>query len=150
MAKQDYYEILGVRRDASEKEIKQAYRRLARRYHPDVNPGDATAEQKFKEISEAYAVLSNPEDRKKYDHFGPQGFRAGFDPAFGAAGGSRDFHGINFKDLFGGRGSFAGGFGSMFEDFFGAGTSRPHMTRTPGEDIEQPIEISFEDAIRGT
>ena len=67
MAKKDYYTILGVRHNASAKEIKQAYRRLARRYHPDVNPGDATAEQKFKEVSEAYAMLGNPENRKKYD-----------------------------------------------------------------------------------
>jgi len=65
MAKKDYYNVLGVRRDASDKEIKQTYRRLARQYHPDVNPGDASAEQKFKEISEAYAVLSNPDSRKK-------------------------------------------------------------------------------------
>lgn len=148
MAKRDYYEILGVRRDASEKDIKQTYRRLARRYHPDVNPGDAAAEQKFKEISEAYAVLSNPEDRKKYDHFGHQGFHAGFDPGFGTAGGFRDLH--NIKDMFGGRGSFPGGLGSIFEDFFGGGTSRPHTTRTPGEDVEQTVEISFEDAMRGT
>lgn len=148
MAKRDYYEILGVRRDASEKDIKQAYRRLARRYHPDVNPGDAAAEQKFKEISTAYAVLSNPEDRKKYDHFGHQGFHAGFDPASGTAGGFRDFH--NIKDVFGGRGSFTGGLGSIFEDFFGAGTSRPDTARTPGEDLEQTVEITFEDAIRGT
>lgn len=148
MAKRDYYEVLGVRRDAAEKDIKQAYRRLARRYHPDVNPGDAAAEQKFKEISEAYAVLSNPEDRKKYDHFGHQGFQTGFDPAFGGAGSSRDFHSI--KDMFGGQGSFPGGLGSIFEDFFGAGTARPHTARTPGEDLTQTVEISFEDAIRGT
>ena len=74
MAKKDYYSVLGVRRDASDKEIKQTYRRLARQYHPDVNPGDASAEQRFKEISEAYAVLSNPDSRKKYDRFGHQAF----------------------------------------------------------------------------
>ena len=74
MAKQDYYQTLNVKRDASEKEIKQAYRRLARQYHPDVNPGDAAAEQKFKEISEAYEVLGNAESRTKYDRFGHQAF----------------------------------------------------------------------------
>ena len=75
MAKKDYYSVLGVRRDASDKEIKQTYRRLARQYHPDVNQGDASAEQKFKEISEAYAVLSNPDSRKKYERFGHPGLR---------------------------------------------------------------------------
>src|SRR5438128_12476846 len=87
MAKQDYYSVLGLRHDASDKEIKQTYRRLARQYHPDVNPGDAAAEQRFKEISEAYSVLSNPESRKKYDHFGHQAFATGFDPSFASGGG---------------------------------------------------------------
>src|SRR3989442_4651673 len=86
MTKKDYYSVLGVRRDASDKEIKQTYRRLARQYHPDVNPGDASAEQKFKEISEAYAVLSNPDSRKKYDRFGHQAFATGFDPGFARGG----------------------------------------------------------------
>jgi len=87
MAKKDYYSVLSVRREASDKEIKQTYRRLARQYHPDVNPGDASAEQKFKEISEAYAVLSNPNSRKKYDRFGHQAFATGFDPGFATGGG---------------------------------------------------------------
>src|SRR5512134_3329778 len=117
MAKKDYYSILGVRRDAAAKEIKQAYRRLARRYHPDVNPGDASAEQKFKEISEAYAVLGNPEQRQKYDHIGHQAFTGGFESPFTGSGGSRGFHTGNLKDLFGSRGNFTEGFSTMFEDF---------------------------------
>ena len=140
MAKQDYYTTLGVKRGASDKEIKQAYRRLARRYHPDVNPGDATAEQKFKEISEAYTVLENAEDRKKYDLFGHQAFAAGFDPAFR---GGQAFRGSQ-------AGNFAEGFGSIFDEFFGRGPSRPPQTARRGQDIEQTIEISLPEAIRGT
>lgn len=146
MAKRDYYNILGVPRDASDKEIKQAYRRLARRYHPDVNPGDAASEHKFKEISEAYAVLGNAENRRKYDHFGHQAFSAGFDPSYGNA--SRGFQ--TGKDFFGGRGNFSEGFSSIFEEFFGRGPSRSHSPPTRGQDIEQTVELRFEDAIRGT
>src|SRR2546430_7877188 len=115
MAKQDYYSVLGLRRNASDKEIKQAYRRLARQYHPDVNPGDAAAEQQFKEISEAYSVLSNPESRKKYDRFGHQAFATGFDPAFAGGGGFAGGYTGNLKDFFGGRASFEG-LGSIFEE----------------------------------
>ena len=150
MAKKDYYSILGVRRDATAKEIKQAYRRLARRYHPDVNPGDASAEQKFKEISEAYAVLGNPEQRQKYDHIGHQAFTGSFESPFAGGGGFRGFHTGNLKDLFGGRGNFTEGFSTMFEDFFGRGPQRPHAASHRGQDIEQPVDIRFEDAIHGT
>jgi DnaJ-class molecular chaperone len=150
MAKRDYYSILGVPRDASDKEIKQAYRRLARRYHPDVNPGDTAAEHKFKEISEAYAVLGNVENRKKYDHFGHQAFSAGFDPSFSRGNASGGFQTGNVKDFFGGRGNFSEGFSSIFEEFFGRGQSRSHSTTPRGQDIEQTVDLRFEDAIRGT
>ncbi|MDE0205250.1 MAG: DnaJ domain-containing protein, partial [Candidatus Tectomicrobia bacterium] len=111
MAKQDYYQTLHVKRDASDKEIKQAYRRLARQHHPDVNPGDAAAEQKFKEISEAYEVLSNRENRAKYDRFGHQAFDSG--------GGFGGFQTGNIHDIFGSGGGFSEGFGAIFENLFG-------------------------------
>jgi DnaJ-class molecular chaperone len=149
MAKQDYYSVLGVRHDASDKEIKQTYRRLARQYHPDVNPGDASAEQKFKEISEAYTVLSNPDSRKKYDRFGHQAFASGFDPAFargtGFAGGQ---HG-NVRDFFGGRGPFDG-LNSLFEELWGGGRQHAQPGAVPGQDLEHTVELSFEEAVRGT
>lgn len=149
MAKQDYYTVLGVRRDASAKEIKQAYRRLARKYHPDVNPGDANAEQKFKEISEAYSVLENPDSRKKYDQFGHTAFAGGFESAFGRGGGPQGAYTENLRDLFSGRGGFAEGFGSLFEDLFGGGKQRTQTATHRGKDIEQTVEISFENAVRG-
>jgi DnaJ-class molecular chaperone len=152
MTSKDYYSILGVRRNASAKEIKQAYRRLARRYHPDVNPGDAAAEQKFKEISEAYTVLGNPEQRQKYDRFGHQAFTPGFEAPFtgGSGAGFRGFQTGNFKDFFGNRGNFAEGFSTLFEEFFGKGPQRAHTATTRGQDLEQTVEIGFEEAIRGT
>ena len=106
--KRDYYDVLGISKDASEDQIKQSFRSLARKYHPDKNPDDAEAESMFKEIQEAYAILSNPEERRKYDVFGHE--RPGGSPF-----GSRGFQGvdINFDDLFG------GGFESIFSQFFG-------------------------------
>ncbi len=147
MPKKDYYNVLGVRRDASDKDIKQTYRRLARQYHPDVNPGDAAAEQHFKEISEAYGILSHPESRKKYDRFGHQAFATGFDPTF--AGG--DFSGEvpNFQDFFGNRVPFEG-LGSMFDEFLGGSRHRASHAPVAGADIEQTVEVSFEEAVRGT
>jgi len=149
MAKQDYYSVLGMRRDASDKEIKQAYRRLARQYHPDVNPGDAAAEQKFKEISEAYSVLSNPESRKKYDRFGHQAFATGFDSSFANSGGFAGGYTDNLKDFFGGRASFEG-LSSIFEEFWGGGRQRTPHTPVSGQDLEHTIEINFAEAMRGT
>jgi DnaJ-class molecular chaperone len=151
MPKNDYYTTLGVKRGASEKEIKQAYRRLARRYHPDVNPGDATAEHKFKEISEAYAILGNAENRKKYDQFGHHAFTGGFDPFNRHA--SHGFQTGNIKDFFsnlGGQGNFTEGFGSLFEDLFGQTRSNSRPAPQRGKDLEQTIDISFENAIHGT
>ena len=151
MPKNDYYTILGVERGASEKEIKQAYRRLARRYHPDVNPGDTTAEHKFKEISEAYAILGNAENRTKYDQFGHQAFTGGFDPF--ARHASRGFQSGNVRDFFsniGGQGNFTEGFGSLFEDLFGQTKSNSPPPPQRGKDLEQSIDISFENAVHGT
>ena len=100
-AKRDYYEVLGVSRDADESTLKKAYRQVAKKYHPDVNPGDAEAEKKFKEASEAYAILSDPDKRRQYDQFG----HAAFDQGAGGAGaggfGGFDFGGADFSDIFG-------------------------------------------------
>lgn len=150
MATQDYYSILGVKRDASEKDIKQAYRRLARRYHPDVNPGDAAAERRFKEISAAYAVLGNPRSRAKYDHVGYGAFHQSPDPAAGREQAFRGFHSGSFKDLFGARGGFAEGVSTVFEELFGRGPARSQGSQARGQDIEYTVDISFEDAWRGT
>ena len=106
--KRDYYEVLGVDKNADEATLKKAYRVLAKKYHPDMNPGDADAEKKFKEASEAYAVLSDPEKRRQYDQFG----HAAFDGAGGAGG--FDFSGMDFTDIF----------GDIFGDLFGGGRSR--------------------------
>jgi len=138
--KRDYYEVLGVDRNADADTIKKAYRKLAKKYHPDMNPGDKEAEAKFKEASEAYAVLSDPDKRAKYDQFG----HAAFDG--GAGGGGFDFSGMNFDDIFGD--IFGGGFG--FGDIFGGG-SRQRNSNAPvkGANTRASITISFEEAAFG-
>lgn len=136
--KQDYYETLGVERGASDAEIKKAYRTLAKKYHPDMHPGDAEAEQKFKEVNEAYAVLSDAEKRDKYDRFG----HAAFDPA---AGGGAGFGGFDF-----GGGGFD--FGDIFSSFFGGGASRSSSRRRGpmrGSDVYIRLAIDFNEAVRG-
>jgi molecular chaperone DnaJ len=132
------YEVLGVAKNASADEIKRAYRKLAAKYHPDRNPGDAAAEEKFKEVQAAYDVLSEPEKRKQYDTFGSPDGRAGFDPR------NFNFRGGNFRveDL--------GDLGDLFGGLFGGGGSRTQRRRPErGPDIEVPITLSFEDALRG-
>ena len=114
--KRDYYEVLGVDKNADEAAIKKAYRVLAKKYHPDMNPGDAEAEKKFKEASEAYAVLSDPEKRRQYDQFG----HAAFDGGAGGGAGGFDFNGADFGDIF----------GDIFGDFFGGGRGRSAGKRT--------------------
>lgn len=149
MAKKDYYSVLGVRRNASDKEIKQAYRRLARQYHPDVNPGDAAAEQQFKTISEAYSVLGNPESRRKYDRFGHQEGASGGDAACAGSGGFGGHSAGNLRDFFSGRVPFEG-LGSILEELWGGGRQRAQQAPVAGQDIEQTLEIGFEEAVRGT
>ncbi len=153
--KRDYYEILGVSRNATQDEIKKAYRKLARKYHPDLNPNNKEAEEKFKEISEAYQVLSDPEKRKLYDMYGHA--------AFAGAGASEEAHGfggINFEDIFGFSRGKSSDFGSIFEDledifdaFVGGRRRRTGGRRTyqaeRGEDIYQTLTISLEDAYHG-
>jgi molecular chaperone DnaJ len=160
MAGKDYYSTLGVSRNASEKEIKQAFRRLARKHHPDVNPGDATAEEKFKQISEAYEVLSDKEKRKKYDQFGDKWQYA--DQFTRAGGQGTPFQGFDFGDIFGGGDktysySFSGGgegFDSLLDELLrGGGRTSTHSRRAQprrGRDIEQPVEITLEEAFSGT
>ena len=163
MEYKDYYKILGVSKSTDAEDLKKAYRKLARKYHPDVNPGDKTAEAKFKEINEAYEVLSDPEKRNKYDTLGPNwqeqfGFGAGssasrtrtYAPPTGAGAGGRSSSGGFNVDI-----DDPTGFSDFFETLFGrrgtAGTTTSGRTRVPqrGADIEQPVEISLREAYVG-
>jgi curved DNA-binding protein len=161
MEYKDYYQILGVDKKASQKDIKQTYRRLARQHHPDVNPGDKAAEERFKEINEAYEVLSDPDKRQKYDQLGSswqQWQRRGGDPrgfdwsqwfSGGQAGGPRvhvEYGDIG--DLFG-----QGGFSDFFRNIFGGmggAAYTPRSTTRSGQDMEHAVDITLEEAYRGT
>jgi molecular chaperone DnaJ len=147
VAAKDLYATLGVQRTASADDIKKSYRKLARRYHPDVNPGNQEAEERFKEISQAYDVLSDPEKRKTYDEFGMEGLQAGFDAARARAAGEwaqRAKSGADFSTQ-GGFGRYAN-FEDVFGDIFGgAGRAGPQA----GEDLEASLEIGLLDAVRG-
>jgi len=151
-AKPDYYAVLGVKRGASQGDIRKAYRRLARKFHPDVNPGDKTAEEKFKQIQEAYAVLNDSKKRKMYDQYGfySDQFRPGPGPGPGAGGVGFDFGGFDFGDV--GGGGRGRGFGDIFGDFFSrftGGGVEPSREPQRGEDLEYQVEIGFWDSIRG-
>ena len=132
MAKRDYYEVLGVDKTADEATIKRAFRQQAKKYHPDLNPGDKDAEEKFKEVNEAYQILSDPQKRQQYDQFGFDGPQAGFGGA-----GYGDFGGF-------------GGFEDIFSSFFGGGArqANPNAPRQ-GDDLRMDVTISFEEAARG-
>lgn len=136
--KRDYYEVLGVDKGADDATIKKAYRQLAKKYHPDMNPGDKEAEKKFKEASEAYAVLSAPDKRRQYDQFGHSAFEGG-----GAGGGfgGFDFSGADFSDIF----------GDIFGDFFGGGSRGGARNNGPmkGANLRTSVRISFEQAVFG-
>lgn len=144
MAK-NYYEVLGVDKTASQDEIKKAYRKLARKYHPDINPNNKEAEAKFKEVSEAYAVLSNPEKRKQYDQMGHD--------AFTQSGKGYDYSNVNFEDFRNFNFEGFDVFGDIFEDLFGASRGRTSRSnardKTKGEDIYYSIQIPFRDAVKG-
>jgi curved DNA-binding protein len=154
----DYYKILGVERNASEKEIKSAYRKLARKYHPDVNPGDKSAEEKFKEIQEAYEVLSDSQKRTKYDQFGQYWQQMGEPGTGGAYGPMWDTFTFDYGGAAGqGESGFAGpeGFSDFFEMLFGqqargrTTTARRRQAPTRGRNIEAEMEVSLEDAFHG-
>ncbi|MBR0092563.1 MAG: molecular chaperone DnaJ [Lachnospiraceae bacterium] len=131
--KRDYYEVLGVAKDASDEDIKKAYRVLAKKYHPDMNPDDTAAAEKFKEASEAYAVLSDPEKRRQYDQFG----HAAFDGQSGFGG--FDFSGMDFTDMF----------GDLFSDFFGGGRRASRGGSMRGANLRTSVRISFMESITG-
>ena len=136
--KRDYYEVLGVDKGADEATIKSAYRKLAKKYHPDMNPGDAEAEKKFKEATEAYGVLSDPDKRRQYDQFG----HAAFDQGAGGGGG---FGGFDF-----GGGDMGDIFGDIFGDLFGGGRSRrPNNGPSKGANVRASVRITFEEAVFG-
>jgi molecular chaperone DnaJ len=133
-ATKDLYGALGVPKGASADEIKKAYRKLARQYHPDKNPGDASAEERFKEVQHAYDVLSDPDKRKQYDQFGSSDGRAGFDP-----------RGFDFEDAFN-----VGDLGDIFGGLFGRGRGARQQTRAErGADLEVQVNLSFEDSLKG-
>ena len=138
--KRDYYEVLGVGKSAGADEIKKAYRKKALQYHPDRNPGDKEAEAKFKEVGEAYEVLSNDEKRSRYDQFGFAGVDPNFNPNAGGFGGG-----------FGGFGDAFSGFGDIFGDLFGGGSGR-RSANAPrqGENVGARLELTFEEAAFGT
>ncbi|MCC8105128.1 MAG: molecular chaperone DnaJ [Clostridiales bacterium] len=137
-SKRDYYEVLGVDKNADDATLKKAYRVLAKKYHPDMNPGDAEAEKKFKEASEAYAILSDPDKRRQYDQFG----HAAFDGS--AGGGGFDFNNFDFGDM----GDI---FGDLFGDFFGGGSRRRGGSAGPmqGANVRSSVRITFEEAVFG-
>lgn len=137
--KRDYYEVLGVDRNADDATLKKAYRVLAKKYHPDMNPGDAEAEKKFKEASEAYAVLSDAEKRRQYDQFGHAAFEGG---GAGGAGGFGGFSSADFRDIF----------GDIFGDFFGGGgrrSGRANNGPMKGANVRKGVRITFEEAVFG-
>ena len=147
MSKRDYYQVLGLERTTTPEEIKKAYRQMAVKFHPDKNPGDKTAEEKFKEVGEAYEVLSEPQKRAAYDQYG----HAAFDPRRRASSASRGAGGFHdpfeiFREVFGGGGG--GGGGSIFDELFGGGQRDPTGPQR-GSDLRYDLEITFEEAVLG-
>ena len=153
MAKRDYYEVLGVSKSASDDEIKKAYRKLAIKYHPDKNPGDKTAEEKFKEATEAYEVLSDKQKRARYDQFGHAGVGGDAGNPFGGGSpfgqnGNFNFNGQSFHFDFGGGGQ--GGLDDILGDLFGFGAGSRRRRAMRGQDFETQVIIDFKEAVFGT
>lgn len=154
MTKRDYYDVLGVSKNAADHEIKSAYRKLAKKYHPDTNQGDQYAEQQFKEVQDAYEVLSDPEKKKLYDRFGFAAFDSSMNSGGGQGGFSDDWKKPGFGSDNGGQYTeyhFEGDdiFGSMFDDLFGNGFPRGKNRQKKGRNIQSEITISFEEAAFG-
>ena len=147
--KRDYYEVLGIGKNATDAKIKSAYRKLAKKYHPDLNPGNKEAEEKFKEVNEANDVLSDPQKRQRYDQFG----FAGVDPNYAAANGGGaggfggGFGGVDLGDIFGD--IFGGGFGGGFSGFGGGSSTRTANAPRKGHDIQASVILTFEEAAHG-
>ena len=141
MAQRDYYEVLGLDKSADADAIKRAYRQLAKKYHPDLNPGDAEAEKNFKEVNEAYSILSDSEKKAKYDQFG----HAAFDPTAGAGGG---YGGGGFSGGFGDFGDLGDIFGSIFGGAFGGGSAQRRNGPQRGDDVGARVTLTFEDNFR--
>jgi molecular chaperone DnaJ len=154
VAGKDYYKLLGIKKSATEKEVKQAYRKLARKYHPDVNPGDKTSEARFKEINEAYEVLSDKESRKKYDKYGDNWQHADqFEQAARQQGQYRDFSRGGGSSGFSFSGGDVGDLDSIFEGLFSGGRGGSFRRRPQprkGQDLESPVEVTLEEAFHGT
>ncbi|MBV9126504.1 MAG: DnaJ domain-containing protein, partial [Verrucomicrobia bacterium] len=149
--KRDYYEVLSVQRNVSGEELKKSYRRLAVQFHPDKNPGDPKAEERFKEIGEAYDVLSDPDKRAAYDRFGHAAFAAGAGGGGGRGGGFHDPMDI-FREMFGAApGGGDGGAGGIFEQFFGGGGGggRDKEGRQRGADLRYDLELTLDEAANG-
>ena len=143
-AKRDYYEVIGVEKNASADEIKKAYRKMALKFHPDRNPGDKAAEEKFKELGEAYGIVGDEQKRAAYDRYG----HAAFAPGAGAAAQATNMDAFDlFRQVFGGGGG--GGAGSIFEEFLGGGSRRDNSGRMRGEDLRYDLQITLEEAAHG-
>ena len=140
MSKRDYYEILGVAKGAAEGDIKKAYRQMALKFHPDKNPGNKEAEEKFKEAAEAYEVLSNAEKRQRYDQFGHRGMNGG-------GGGGQG--GMNMEDIFSHFGDIFGGEGNSFESFFGGGGGRGGRRVNRGTNLRVKVSLTLEEIAHG-
>ncbi|MBQ4322841.1 MAG: molecular chaperone DnaJ [Clostridia bacterium] len=138
--KRDFYDVLGVQKSASADELKKAYRQMAKKYHPDLHPNDKEAEQKFKEINEAYEVLSDADKRAKYDQFG----HAGVDPNYGAGAGYGGGYGGGYTNV-----DIGDIFGDVFGNFFGGGAARKRSSAVPGEDVDTTLTLTFEEAVFG-
>lgn len=143
-SKRDYYEVLGIQRGAGDQEIKKAFRKMAKKYHPDANPGDKEAEEKFKEVNEAYEVLSDPQKKAAYDQYGHSAFEQGGMGGGGFSGGFGGFSGMDMGDI------FSGIFGDGFGDIFGGGRSRSSRSGPQrGSDLQMSMTISFEESMFG-
>ena len=147
--KRDYYEVLGIGKNATDAEIKSAYRKLAKKYHPDLNPGNKEAEEKFKEVNEANDVLSDPQKRQRYDQFGFAGVDPNYAAANGGGAGGFDggFGGVDLGDIFGD--IFGGGFGGGFSGFGGGSSTRTANAPRKGHDIQASVILTFEEAAHG-